>query len=186
MAFIPEDKLLEIKDVARIEEVVGQYVQFGPKGQDSFGLALSTPTPALLSRYPRRRAFFIVSAAAPAATSLLLTSTSAWRFPEAAQELAGATASRCPSRNWGRRARSRPGKRTLAYEIKSGGGEFSTQATLNSAIGAPGRDYLAKRGLTPEVIKAFHLGYAVEEWDALRRHLQAPRPPYRRPGTPAC
>ena len=27
MAFIPEDKLLEIKDAASIEEVVGQYVK---------------------------------------------------------------------------------------------------------------------------------------------------------------
>ena len=32
--------------------------------------------------------------------------------------------------------------------------------------------YLKKRGLTPEIIRAFQLGYAVDEWDALRRHFQ--------------
>ena len=56
-----------------------------------------------------------------------------------------------------------------------GGGQFY-EATLKSAAGKPGRDYLDKRGLTPEVIKAFHLGYAPDEWDSLRRHLQIPRP----------
>ena len=37
---------------------------------------------------------------------------------------------------------------------------------------ARARDYLKKRGLTPEIIRAFQLGYAVDEWDALRRHFQ--------------
>ncbi len=62
-------------------------------------------------------------------------------------------------------------KRTLAYEINQVAAGFY-EATLKSAAGRPGRNYLAKRGLTPEVIQAFHLGYAPDEWDSLRRHLQ--------------
>ena len=38
MAFIPEDKLLEIKDAASIEEVVGQYVKLTQKGKNLLGL----------------------------------------------------------------------------------------------------------------------------------------------------
>src|SRR4030042_1379321 len=38
MAIIPEDKLLEIKDAARIEEVVGQYVKLEQKGRNLLGL----------------------------------------------------------------------------------------------------------------------------------------------------
>jgi len=38
MAFIPEDKLLEIKDAASIEEVVGQYVKLTQKGKNLSGL----------------------------------------------------------------------------------------------------------------------------------------------------
>ena len=38
MAFIPEDKLLEIKDAASIEEVVGQYVKLTQKGRNLLGL----------------------------------------------------------------------------------------------------------------------------------------------------
>ena len=69
MAFIPEDKLLEIKDAARIEEVVGQYVQLTQKGKNLLGLCPFHADTTLLSRWPRRRAFFIASAAGPGATS---------------------------------------------------------------------------------------------------------------------
>ena len=35
-----------------------------------------------------------------------------------------------------------------------------------------GRDYLAKREITDETRKAFHLGYAPDSWDALSSHLR--------------
>jgi len=38
MAYIPEDKLLEIKAAASIEEVVGQYVKLERKGKDLWGI----------------------------------------------------------------------------------------------------------------------------------------------------
>ncbi|MBZ5663755.1 MAG: DNA primase, partial [Acidobacteriia bacterium] len=93
-------------------------------------------------------------------------------FPEAVAELARRYGIPLSLKELGPEGARSAGKRTLAYEINKVAASFY-EATLNSAIGAPGRDYLAKRGLTPEVIKAFHLGYAVDDWDALRRHLQA-------------
>jgi len=63
-------------------------------------------------------------------------------------------------------------KRTAAYEANTAAAAFYA-ATLASSEGKPGRDYLAKRGLTPEIIRAFQLGYAVDEWDSLRRHFQS-------------
>lgn len=36
---------------------------------------------------------------------------------------------------------------------------------LNEAAGQPARDYLAKRGVSPEAVKRFRLGYAPEAWD---------------------
>lgn len=44
---------------------------------------------------------------------------------------------------------------------------------LLSPAGAPVRQYLAKRGITPESTVKFSLGYAPEGWDSLRRHLEA-------------
>ncbi len=44
---------------------------------------------------------------------------------------------------------------------------------LNSANGAGAKNYLLKRGLTLESIKAFKLGVAPDKWDALISHLRA-------------
>lgn len=44
--------------------------------------------------------------------------------------------------------------------------------TLIGPNGAPGRAYLAKRGLTSDSVKRFGIGYAPDSWDALKNHLQ--------------
>ena len=45
------------------------------------------------------------------------------------------------------------------------------QQLLNTPAGAATRQYLLERGLTQETIAAFQLGYALDEWEALKRHL---------------
>ncbi|PIU53246.1 MAG: DNA primase, partial [Deltaproteobacteria bacterium CG07_land_8_20_14_0_80_60_11] len=62
-------------------------------------------------------------------------------------------------------------KRTTAYEANAAAAAFYA-ATLASSEGKPGREYLTKRGLTPEIIRAFQLGYAPDAWDTLARHFQ--------------
>lgn len=46
-------------------------------------------------------------------------------------------------------------------------------------LGAPGggiaRDYIARRGLSDETVRAFALGYSPDDWHALEKHLQAHR-----------
>jgi len=43
---------------------------------------------------------------------------------------------------------------------------------LNSSGGAAAKHYLLKRGLKEETIKLFHLGYALDKWEALINHLR--------------
>lgn len=46
-------------------------------------------------------------------------------------------------------------------------------ATLKSPEGAPGREYFAKRRLTPATVTGFGLGYALGGWDGLLKHLKS-------------
>ncbi len=172
MAFIPEDKLLEIKDAARIEEVVGQYVQLTQKGKNLLGLCpFHADTSPSFTVAPEKGIFHCFGCGAGGNVFSFLMLHQRLSFPEAVQELARRYGIPLSFKELGPEGARSAGKRTLAYEINKVAASFY-QATLNSAIGAPGREYLAKRGLTPEVIKAFHLGYAPDEWDSLRRHLQ--------------
>jgi len=43
--------------------------------------------------------------------------------------------------------------------------------SLNDQDGAMARTYLEKRGVSPEAVKAFQLGYAPDKWDGLLNHL---------------
>jgi DNA primase len=46
------------------------------------------------------------------------------------------------------------------------------QSNLNSSMGAHARQYLSKRGVTPESIAEFGLGLSADSWDQLTRRLE--------------
>ena len=92
-------------------------------------------------------------------------------FPEAVQELARRYGIPISFKELGPEGAQQAKKRTAAYEANAAAAAFYA-ATLTSSEGAPGRAYLKKRGLTPEIIRAFQLGYAPDAWDTLSRHFQ--------------
>ena len=47
------------------------------------------------------------------------------------------------------------------------------RANLDASAGAVARDYIASRGLSPEVVEAFGLGASLDAWHALENHLKA-------------
>ncbi len=58
------------------------------------------------------------------------------------------------------------------YDILAAAAEYFAQA-LNSARGAPGREYIAARGLNEETVRKFQLGFALDEWRGLSKRLLA-------------
>jgi DNA primase len=172
MAFIPEDKLLEIKDAASIEEVVGQYVKLTQKGRNLSGLCpFHSETKPSFTVAPEKGIFHCFGCGAGGNVFSFLMQYHRLSFPEAVQELARRYGIPVSLKELGPEGAQQAKKRTQAYEANTAAAAFYA-ATLASAEGRPGRDYLKKRGLTPEIIRAFQLGYAVDEWDALRRHFQ--------------
>jgi DNA primase len=173
MAFIPEDKLLEIKDAASIEEVVGQYVKLTQKGRNLLGLCpFHSETKPSFTVAPDKGIFYCFGCGAGGNVISFLMQYHRLSFPEAAQELARRYGIPITLKELGPEGAQKAKKRTTAYEANAAAASFYA-ATLASSEGAPGRAYLKKRGLTPEIIRAFQIGYAVDEWDALRRHFQS-------------
>jgi DNA primase len=173
MAFIPEDKLLEIKDAASIEEVVGQYVKLTQKGKNLLGLCpFHADTSPSFTVAPEKGIFHCFGCGVGGNVFSFLMQYHRLSFPEAVQELARRYGIPVSLKELGPDGARQAQKRTAAYEANKAAAAFYA-ATLASSEGAPGRAYLKKRGLTPEIIRAFQLGYAVDEWDSLRRHFQS-------------
>jgi DNA primase len=172
MAFIPEDKLLEIKDAAPIEEVVGQYVKLTQKGRTLLGLCpFHAETKPSFTVAPDKGIFHCFGCGAGGNVFSFLMQHQRLTFPEAVEELARRYNIPLTFKDLGPEGGRRAQKRQLMQEINKEAAAFYT-ANLKGSGGEKGRAYIKKRGLTPEVVRDFQLGYALEEWDGLRRHLQ--------------
>ncbi|MEW6387937.1 MAG: DNA primase [Thermodesulfobacteriota bacterium] len=173
MAFIPEDKLMEIKAAAPIEEVVGQYVKLEQRGKNLLGLCpFHADTKPSFTVAPDKGIFHCFGCGVGGNVFAFLMQYQRLSFPEAVEELARRYNITLTYKDLGPEGAQRTKKRQGAYEIHALAAAFF-KATLEGKSGKVARDYMAKRGLTPEVSRAFHLGYAPAEWDALRRHLQS-------------
>ena len=62
-------------------------------------------------------------------------------------------------------------QRTRLMDITEAAAEFYHQILLKRPEAEAARQYLGKRGLTPEIISEFKLGFAPSSWDVLLRYL---------------
>jgi len=172
MAYIPDDKLQEIRDAAPIDEVVGQYVKLERKGKNLLGLcpfhADSKPS---FTVSPDKGIFYCFGCGAGGNVISFVMQYHRLSFPEAAMELARRYGITLALRDLGPEESRRAKKRQVFYDLHQEALAFY-QATLEGDKGGAARDYLANRGLTPEIIRTYRLGYAPPGWDGLRRHFQ--------------
>jgi DNA primase len=86
-------------------------------------------------------------------------------FPEAVRWTAARVGVEVPDEREQQRDREEDPNRVL-YEINGFAAKWFRDQLAGPA-GQRARDYLARRGITPESIERFGLGWAAEEWDAL-------------------
>ncbi|MBM4283910.1 MAG: DNA primase [Deltaproteobacteria bacterium] len=170
---IPEDKLLEIRDAAAIEDVVGQHVKLEARGKDLWGLcpfhADSKPS---FKVSPDKGIFYCFGCQAGGNAISFLMQYHKLSFPEAVTELARRYGITITPRDLGPEGAKRAQRRQTGYQVLALAADFYRD-TLKGQAGKAGRDYLERRGLTPAVIEAYGLGYAPSDWDALARHLRS-------------
>ena len=173
MAYIPDDKLQEIRDAAPIEEVVGQYVKLERRGKNLTGLCpFHSDTKPSFTVSPDKGIFYCFGCQAGGNVISFVMQYHKLSFVEAVSELARRYGIRLSLKDMGPEEGRRAKKRQVFLDLYKEALAFYG-AALAGKSGQPGRDYLAKRGLSPEIIQAYGLGYASPEWDGLRRHLQS-------------
>ena len=173
MAYIPEDKLLEIREAASLEEVVEQYVKLERRGKNLLGLCpFHADTKPSFTVSPDKGIYHCFGCGAGGNVISFVMQYQRLSFPEAALELARRYGISLALKDLGPEEARRAKKRQVFYDLHKEALSFY-QASLEGKAGQPARDYLAQRGLNPEVTQTYRLGYAPPEWDGLRRHLQS-------------
>ncbi len=171
--FIPEAKLLEIKDAAPIAEVIGQYVRLTPRGRYLVGLcpfhAEKTPS---FTVYPERQIFHCFGCGAGGNVFTFLMQYLRLTFPEAVAELAQRYGIPLNLRkDLGAGQARQTQQRQACFRVNERAAGFFAETLWHPHKGAPAREYLARRGLPEEVARAYRLGYAPDAWRLLVQAL---------------
>jgi len=168
---IPEQVIEEIKSRSELVAVVEQYVRLDKRsGSNFFGLCPfhSEDTPSF-SVSPSKQIYYCFGCHKGGNVIHFIMDIEKCSYVQAIQLLADRAGVAIPEPDdeaYRKRSELNRSLQTICLEAA----RYYFHC-LTGANGAPGREYLTKRGVTSQTARKFGLGYALEEWDGLYRHL---------------
>ena len=166
---IPEAFLQELVERNDIVDVVGSYVRLTKRsGSNQFGLCPfhSEKTPSF-SVSPDRQIYHCFGCGKGGGVINFIMEIENLSFPEAVEFLAKRVGMTMPEQEDNREAK----KRRRLLDLNRDAARFF-YSCLSVPEGAPARDYMAKREITPATAKRFGLGFAPDTWDSLIKAMR--------------
>jgi len=164
--FIPEDKILDIKNATDIVAVISEVVNLKKTGKNFVGLCPfhSEKTPSF-SVSPEKQIFYCFGCGTGGNVFSFLMKKDGLAFPEAARLLARRYNIDIPRKHLTPEQKKRMGERESLLKINRQAMAYYHKMLLRSPNGKSALAYLKKRGLSAEIIERFNLGYAPSGWD---------------------
>ena len=161
---IDSTTIRQVQDAANIVEIVGEHVSLKRAGKNFLGLCPfhEEKTPSF-SVSPSKGIFKCFGCGAGGSVFQFIMRKDRVSFPEAVESLAqrlGITIQRSQSSPNAQR------KIDLA-SVNQWAADVFRRNLQDQAIGRSAREYLASRGLSPEIQECFKLGLATDGWDGL-------------------
>lgn len=170
--YIPEEKIAEIRQAVDIAEVIGESVLLKKAGKNLVGLCPfhSEKTPSFTVS-PDKQIFHCFGCGAGGNVFSFLMKREGIGFAEAARSLARRGGVDIPEKLLLPHEKRQAGEQAGLFELNRTAADFYRQILLEKAAGRPALDYLAQRGLTPQTIEKFGLGYAPKGWEHLLGYM---------------
>ncbi len=173
MGLIPEEIISQILDRCDIVETIASYIPLKKAGRNFKALCPfhNEKTPSFVVN-PEKQIFHCFGCHVGGNVITFVMKQENTTFPEAARMLAGKVGITIPSTvSTGER---RSNQRDLIFEINAIASEYYHEKLLKGKDPSArrARQYLQRRGLNLETVKAFRLGYASERWDELLGYLR--------------
>lgn len=170
---ISPEKIREIRERANILEVIGDFVSLKKSGKNYLGLcpfhAERTPS---FTVNEEKGIFHCFGCGIGGNVFSFLMRINNQSFPEAVKTLAQRYGILLPSKELTAAERAQKNLREKLLEINELAAKFYHQILTSEKEGEEGRRYLAKRGISLEIIHSYMLGFAPPAWDALARFLR--------------
>lgn len=168
------DRVLQSTDIVRL---VGDHVALRPKGKEFLGLCPfhDDKSPSMYVS-PAKQIFKCFACGAGGSAFDFVMKYHKLDFVEALKFLAerGGVELQGPSRRRDGSGAGGDGRKTLLQTTDQAVG-FFRDMLKHPEQGRVAREYLERRGVSPEMVAAFQLGYAPDGWDGLSRAIDAKR-----------
>src|SRR4029077_20267019 len=174
MGTIPPETIEQIAAANDIVEVIGSYFPLRRAGANFKALCPfhQEKTPSFMIS-PSRQTFHCFGCGAGGSVFRFVMDYEHTDFPSAVRKLAaraGITVEE--KRGVGDEDRQYEARRTL-LKLHADAAEWFHENLLKRDVGEPARKYLRQRGITAAIAKHWQLGYAPDEWDAVRNWARA-------------
>lgn len=171
-AYIPEDKIEEVRLAADVVDVVGKRVRLSKKGKDFWGLCPFHGDSDPSFKVDRGRGtWHCFGCSEGGSVFTFVMKDEGLSFPEAVRELAERYGVELPAPKLTPEQRRKMEVRDRLLRVLQMAGKFFVQQ-LASPAGSGARQYLfERRGLDEDTVRAFGLGFAPDAWEALGRVL---------------
>jgi DNA primase len=162
----------EVRAAANIVDIVGSYVSLRKRGKNYLGLCpFHGEKEPSFTVSDEKQIFHCFGCGASGSVFDFLMRSRNLSFAEAVKELANRYSIPLPKRQeTGQEKRMRELAQRLRH-VNELAATYFNQVLLDENSGGMALAYLQSRGMGPEVIKDFQLGYAPQSWDGLKRYL---------------
>lgn len=169
---IPKETIQDIFDAARIEEVVGDFVQLKKRGSNLLGLCPfhNEKTPSFTVS-PAKGIYKCFGCGKAGNSVNFIMEHEKYSYPEALKYLANKYRIEIQEQEPSPEERIADTERENLFSIHSFAQKFFTDTLLNSEEGkAIGHTYFIERGFREDIIQKFQLGFSPTAWDSFTKH----------------
>lgn len=162
----------QVFDTARVEEVIGDFVQLKKAGSNYKGLSPFSDerTPSFMVS-PVKQIWKDFSSGKGGNVVAFLMEHEHFTYPEAIKYLAKKYGIEVEETQQTDEQKEKAGERESLYLVSEFAKDYFHDTLLNSEEGkAIGLTYFKERGFTQETIDRFQLGYSPDSWDAFTSH----------------
>ena len=171
---IEQETIQRIMDAARIEEVIGDFVSLKKRGANHIGCCPfhNEKTPSFYVS-PSKGIFKCFGCGEAGDVVGFLKKHEHFTYPEALQYLARKYNIEIHEEEQTQEQKERQSERDALFHVSEFAQKYFADLLYNDEMGrAVGLSYFHSRGLSDEVIKAFGLGYCLDEWSAVTEHAR--------------
>jgi DNA primase len=169
---IPAEKISEIKHSADILEIISDAVVLKKAGRNYLGLCPfhSEKTPSFTVS-PDKQMFYCFGCGEGGNVFTFVMKQEGIAFPEAVRFLAKRFGIVIVDQTSSPGAKKQMDERELLFQINRQAMDFYHHTLLNPQTGTPALSYLTRRGLPPQILTDFKLGYAQPGWNHLTNYF---------------